>query len=235
MLLLMLRKGVKSLQLTLNEFLDGLDRASVTASAYSQARQRLKYTAFIELNREAVAKVCYQDGDSLRYQGFRLLAIDGSKVRLPDTKDITAEFGQIRYRNKNPEVDGVHPWGLASVLYDVLNDVALDARLGAAKAYEVDLAVAPLAQTRPGDLIVTDRHYPSYRFLAAMAQAGRDFVSRCSATSFRTARAMRRGAGPDSQIVTLKADAHQRHRLRELGLPLTLKVRFVRVTLGTGE
>ncbi len=189
MLLLALRKGVKSLQLTLNEWFDGLDEASVTASAFSQARHRLKHTAFVELNREAVVQVCYADGGHRLHRGFRLLAIDGSTVRLPDFPDVADAFGEIGYA-QGEAVAGVHAYGHASALYDVLNGVALDATLGAAKAYEVDLAMGHLAHARPGDLILTDRNYTSYRYLAALGRDRRDFVSRCSAASFATARAM---------------------------------------------
>jgi len=59
-------------------------------------------------------------------------------------------------------VEGEHPYALASVLFDVLNRVAVDAVLGKADAYEVDLAVGHLAHTRPGDLLLMDRNYPSY-------------------------------------------------------------------------
>ena len=235
MVMLSLRKGVKSMQLTLNEWFDGLGLPGVTASAHSQARHRLKHTAFIELNQEAIVKVCYQDGDHRLFRGFRVLGIDGSKIRLPETADITADFGQIRYGNQNPGVDGLHTWALASVLYDVPNHVALDASLGKAKAYEVDLAVAHLAHVRPGDLLLTDRNYPSYRWLASAAQAGCEFASRCSAKSFATARAMLRGEGADSQEAVIRPRPEQRRELAALGLPATLTVRFVRVALATGE
>ena len=74
------------------------------------------------------------------------------------------EFGTIAYSGgKSSEIEGERPYALASVLYDVLNRVALDAVLGKARAYEVDLAVAQLMHTRPGDLLLLDRNYPSYR------------------------------------------------------------------------
>ena len=234
-MLFVLRKGVKSLQLMVNEWFDGLGLPGVTASAYSQARHRLKHLGVVELNQKAVVEVCYADGDHRRFRGFRVLGIDGSKVRLPETADITAAFGQIRYGNQDPEVAGVHTWALASVLYDVLNRVALDASLGVARAYEVDLGLGHLAHTRPGDLLLTDRNYPAYRWLASAAHAGREFASRCSAKSFATARAMLRGEGPDSQVAVIRPRPGQRRELAALGLPATLTVRFVRVTLATGE
>jgi len=44
-------------------------------------------------------------------------------------------------------VQGEHPYALGSVLFDVLNRVAIDATLAPANAYEVDLAIAHLVQT----------------------------------------------------------------------------------------
>lgn len=107
--------------------------------------------------------------------------------------------------------------------------------MGQAKAYEIDLAVGHLPHTRQGDLLTMDRNYPSYRMLAELQQCGREFAIRCSAASFAEARQMLKGEGPDSQIVTLTPCAGQKPIIREKGLPLSIKVRLVRVLLVTGE
>jgi hypothetical protein len=208
---------------------------SVTAAAFSQARKRIRHTAFIELNERAVVKVLYRDGDYLCYKGFRVLAIDGSKIRLPETEEINKEFGQIVYTNgRNDEIKGCHTYAQGSVLYDVLNHVAIDALLGKATDYEVDLAIEHLKKTQNGDLIIADRGYASYFFLARLSQAGRDFVVRCSSGSFKAATAMLAGEGAASQPVTLIAPQTKKE-LKELGLPKQLAVRFVRVLLDTGD
>lgn len=64
---LVLRKSMKSLQNVVNEAMLWLERSSVSASVYSQARYKLRHTAFIELNRKAVVETMYRDGD---YQTF---------------------------------------------------------------------------------------------------------------------------------------------------------------------
>jgi Transposase DDE domain len=233
---LVLRNSLKSLQLVANEAMSWLGHAPVTASAYSQARHKLKHTAFIELNQRAVVDVMYSDADYRTFWGFRVLAVDGSKVVLPDRPEVCDEFGTIAWSGgKDSTVEGEKPYALTSVLYDVLNRVALDAALAPAKAYEVDLAVAHLSKTAPGDLLVMDRNYPSYRMLAEMQRHGRDFVVRCSAASFAEARRMLKGQGPDSQCVRLTPCTGQQAEIRRLGLPLSLTVRFVRVCLSTGE
>jgi hypothetical protein len=166
-LAMVLRKSVKSLQNVANEAMSWLGIGTVTASAYSQARYKLKHTAFIELNRKAVVETMYGDGDYKRFWGLRIVAVDGSKIALPDTDDVRDAFGAIAYSGgKTAGIEGERPYALASVLYDVMNRVALDAVLGKARAYEVDLAVAQLMHTRPGDLLLLDRNYPPYRMLA---------------------------------------------------------------------
>jgi len=231
-----LRNGVKSLQNSVSEALAWLGLGTASASAYSQARYKLKHTAFVELNRQAVVATMYGDGGHQRFWGFRVLAVDGSKVALPDSPGVREDFGTLPWAGgKDSEIRGERPWALASVLYDVLNRVALDAALGKADAYEVDLAAAHLPHTQEGDLLLFDRNYPSYRMLAECARAGRGFAARCSAASFKQARRMLKGAGPDSQLAVLAPCAGQKADIRGRGLPAALKVRFVRVPLPTGE
>jgi len=214
-LAMVLRNGVKSLQNAVSEALSWLGLGTASASAYSQARYKLKHAAFVELNRQAVVETLYGDGEYRRFRGFRVLAVDGSKVALPDTPGVREEFGSIAYTGgKDNEVRGEWPWALASVLYDVLNRVALDAVLARGDAYELDLAVGHLARAREDDLLLFDRNYPAYRLLGTCVRAGRHFVARCSAASFAPARRMLRGEGPDGQVVVLKPRAGQKAGVR---------------------
>ena len=236
-LLMVMRNSVKSLQNAANEAMLALGEVPVTASAYCQARHKLKHTAFMALNKNAVQKAMYEGGDYQKFWGFRLLAVDGAKIRLPDIKAISEEFGVMSWKKKGKDVEitGEIPTATVSVLYDVLNSVAIDAILTKAKAYEVDLAVEHLAHTTSEDLLIEDRGYASYEMLAQADYANRQIVIRCSAASFSVARKMLKGEGKDSQIVTLVPCKKQRAEMKKLGLPMSLKVRFVRVTLDTGE
>lgn len=230
--MLLLQKSAKSIQLVLNEFVKKVELPLVTSSAFTQARRHLRHTAFIELNQEAIVRVLYADDEYERYKGFRLLGIDGSTVYLPRSPEIMAEFGGT---SPNQHTDAIEPFGQASVLYDLLNDIALDSVLAPAKSYEVDLALGHLAHTGANDLLLFDRNYPSYIFLATLSQQQREFLGRCSRASFKAVQHMFTGAGPDSQMVTLKAPASQLKRVRALGLPRQITVRLVRIILSTGE
>ena len=221
MIVLIIQKSVKSLQLRLNEILSYLGSQTVSNSAFTQARANLKHTALISLN-DLMLKIWYEDDDYQRYRGFRLLAVDGSKVRLPEGPQIKGEFGAIHYSNQKEEVNGEHNYSQVSVLYDLLNRLTLTAELAKARAYEVDLAIKHLTYTQAGDLILGDRNYATYRFLKELESI--DFVIRCSASSFKVAREMLQGQGADSQVIDLAVNRDK-----------FLKVRFVRVTLSTGE
>jgi hypothetical protein len=65
----------------------------VTKSALSQARKQLSHTAFIDLNRYAVEAYYATHPDFKTWHGFRVCAIDGSQLRVPDEPDIVEAFG----------------------------------------------------------------------------------------------------------------------------------------------
>lgn len=235
-LVMILRKSVKSLQNVVNEAMLWLEMETVTASAFCQARYKLKHTAFIELNQKGIVEPMYVEGDYRQFWGFRVLAVDGSRVMLPHTKETSEAFGTIAYTNGNDKQTlGEHCYGTASVLYDVLNRIAVDASLAPAKAYEVDLAIAHLPHTTASDLLLMDRNYPSYRMMAELSHRHRAFVIRCTANSFKTARQLAKGKGLASQVVTITPPDGQLADIRQRGLPESITVRFVRVMLKTGE
>lgn len=235
LIVLLLQKGVKSLQLLLNEMSMHLGVEPVSHSAFSQRRMQLKHTAFIELNEKAVVNVMYSDDDYQTYKGMRLLAIDGSKLMLPSTPSVIGEFGEIPYGFAKSETIGKHAYALASVMYDVLNRIAVDSHLGKAHDYEVDLALGHLKHTQEKDLLLCDRNYPSFRFIASLYQAKRDFVIRCSASSFKQARDLLKGKGADSLLCEIQPHSSKSLAIKQAGLPPKIPVRFVRVRLKTGQ
>jgi hypothetical protein len=238
-ILLILQKSIKPLQLVLNEFFKKLDNGVlVTKSAFTQARRHLKATTFITLNQKAVLDVLYGDENYEKAWGFRLLAIDGSKIHMPNSPEIRQEFGTIKFAttvDKDKKITGEHGYALASVMYDPLNKVVVDACLAPAKAFEVDLALEQIKRTEINDLILFDRNYPSYIFLASLIKLNRQFTGRCSKSSFKEAQQLFKQSVIDSSVVTLKAKGNVKKKCKMLGLPEKITVRFVRVRLSTKE
>ncbi len=60
---------------------------AVTKSALVQARKKFSATAFTELNRLVVNQF-YHHAPVAPWQGYRLCAVDGTTLRLPNTPDI---------------------------------------------------------------------------------------------------------------------------------------------------
>ena len=77
-----LRKTVKSLQVSLNElFMSNHIESTVSASAYTQARKKFKHTAIIALN-DDIVNIFYSDDNIKKWRGYRCIGVDGSKIIL---------------------------------------------------------------------------------------------------------------------------------------------------------
>jgi hypothetical protein len=97
------------------------------------------------------------------------------------------------------------------------------------------LALKHLEHTQANDLIIFDRNYTSYIFLASLVKLNRQFAGRCSKSSFKAAQQLFKQHVIDSKKATLTAKGEVKKKCKTLGLPETITVRFVRVMLSTGE
>jgi hypothetical protein len=242
-MLFLLRKTAKSIQRHLNEFLDLLtgefDNGPVSAGAWTHARAKLKHTAFIELNSDFVLPAIYgaDSGKEVqRWRGHRLLGLDGSVLRLPNHPELLEQFTLKEIVCQVGSTGRVYPEARISVLYDLLNRVALDGQLRPSSQGEVGLAIEQLDQAAVGDIIITDCGYTGYGYLSAVNYMGLDFITRCSSGSFAAAQELFR-ADQAGRSVTAKllAPADQRQYLQDCGRQLELTVRFISLRLPAGE
>jgi len=121
-------------------------------------------------------------------------------------------------------------------VYDLLNEVALEAHLAPWKKAEGEMALAHLRWVKPQDIVITDRGYPSFLWLAAVQSVGAHFVSRCSRSSFgQVRRLFARNRAGLSVTVTVWAPKDAKAQCRERGWPTSMKMRFVTVRLSSGE
>lgn len=240
-MLFILQKTVKSIQRHLHEFLDDLAQGEifepVTSGAVTHARAKLKDSAFIELNRDCVLPAVYgSERPVQRWRGHRLLGIDSSLLRLPESQELGQEFGWKEVTNQNGATGTRYPEARLSVVYDLLNRVGLEAQLQASTMGEVALASQQLEWFGPGDVEINDRGFSGYLYFARLVQRGAHFVGRCSSGSFLAAQELFRAhRANQSRIVWLFAPPDQKAECRRLGLPLKMKVRFVSLRLPTGE
>lgn len=228
-----LRNSVKSLSIVMNElFMDGYIEVPVTASAYTQARKKLKHTAFKELN-EGLVEMQYEDPSSLKtWKSFRLLAVDCCKLILPNTKPIAKEFGTIIIKTNNYTSE--YACAAFECCYDVLNNLSISGLLTNGNIYEPELAANLLDQVKKTDVLIYDRGYCSFKFPATLIHKGLNFIIRCNSNSFKAFEPFFNGELTD-EIVTLDIPLKRYKEIIEFDLPLSITVRIVAVKLVTGE
>jgi hypothetical protein len=242
MVMLLLRKSLKSLQARLHEVVQQLVPAqagsSLSAGAFTHARAKLNASTFVELNEQAVLPLAYGEdyGELVRkWRGHRVIGVDSSVVRLPSHPEVAEKFGWMECGGDGGQNERF-PQGRLSVLYDVLNELALDVRLEPWKSAEEQMAHAQLDRVGSGDLILTDRGYTSFFWIWHVLAQGAHFVSRCSRSSFAPAQTLfKQDRAGVSVWAELKAPKELKAEVRKRGWPLSVKVRFVTIRLSTGE
>lgn len=197
----------------------------VSGAAFCQARRKICASVFVALNRFALQ--AYRDGcGDRRWQGFRLLAVDGTTLRLPPGEALERAFGE---QPSGPTL------ARASALYALDDQLVVDTGLAAMCVGEHELAVEHLAAAGPGDLIVYDRGYPAFWLFALHRARKIDFCMRMPRGGFREVDAFFADDEP-SRVVTLRASADQRRACRDQQVSAdAIRVRLVRVRLKGGD
>jgi len=207
---------------------------SITAGAFTKARKKLKHTAYSELNSDII-RIYYDDQTIKRLHGFRILSLDGSKIILPKSKEIQDEFGTRAVNNQTGHSLASYTRTCYQACYDVLNNIVVQSELGACEAYEVDLAKTMLEEFKENDLLIFDRGYASYEFMAALIENKRHFIIRFPKVSFKEVQQMFKGTEAEIRIVDVNVPKKHKKKAQDALLPSSLKIKLVRVVLSTGE
>ena len=112
------------------------------------------------------------------------MAVDGSKIILPNTKENTAAFGRF-FASANPTKNQSKPvGGLLSTLHDCLNNTFLDMQFGSCTLSEMALAaqhIKTYCENYVAKAIFTfDCGYPSMRLIDQLLQQKQYFLFRVS-------------------------------------------------------
>jgi hypothetical protein len=182
LLLFLINSAKQTLQISLDNFFETIKLSSVTKQAFSKARKKLLAKAFVLLNRKLLEEY-YTDNTISLWKGFRLIAIDGSDIQLPQKESLISRFGCAK-NTKNTLA-----MAKLSCAYDILNCKTLDAQLDRCKSPERDLAfrnieaISSLNQDPTNDLYIFDRGYPSLGMFFYLKNKNADFLMRGSFSS----------------------------------------------------
>ena len=206
---------------------------SVSAAAVCKARRSLKSSAFESLNARLLALIADLLPATNRWQGLRVMAVDGSVLNLPKTAGMFRNFSGQRMTKSQGSVE--LPMARFSQLFDVDSGLTWHAILQPYSLGEALAAAEHLEHAPANALILYDRGYPSYFLAARHALHKRDFCMRVPrGFSRETDRLF--STDQSSSIFQLKPNNDAKALCEEHEMtadPLTL--RAVRVLLNTGE
>lgn len=143
--------------------LPSLDFPSVSKQALSKARQFIDPSLFKELFYLSVDLFYRQIHSRKLWHGYHLFAVDGSKIELPNSSSNFQFFGEMF---GYPDPSRRFSMGLASIVYDVLDDYIVHASFHRYLASERSAALEHLKNLEALDIyhnsiVIFDRGYYS--------------------------------------------------------------------------
>ena len=232
-ILFMLNSIKKSLQKELTEFsllLKDEKVKNITNSAFCQSRMKLNYNAFIELN-EGIINEFYTDNVIELWKGFRLLAIDGSKIQLPFSLEIIEDFGFAKNNHLT-----ITPMAQTSCCFDVLNNMIINSEINRYETSEHSLALKHLEKCNMKDLFIYDRGYGGVWFMLYHIIKKKDFVIRMHKNSLNEVQDFFNSDEKDKIIEITELPEKGCKKAKNLKLDfMPFKVRLIKVILENGE
>lgn len=144
-------------------------------SGISQARKRLGEKPVRRLYEQVVKPIATQQTTGAFYREWRVTALDGSTMEVPDTPANQEAFG----RPPAP-AGGESAFPLIRIvgLVEVGTRVFFGASLGSYDTSEVALAREVVPHLQPGMLCLADRYFPGYPLWKQATETGADLVWR---------------------------------------------------------
>jgi hypothetical protein len=226
-----------SIQRELDKFFKILNKEDynireVTKGALTQSRAKLNPWAFIRLS-EVATQTFYNDAEYYVWYNFRLLAVDGTRLVLPNHPSVVEEFGLHHF---GPHADSPRSLALASMMYDVLNQITIDAQIAPYKESEKDLLELHLEKATKGDLLLLDRGYPSISLMYLLKAKEIEFCIRMKEDWWLSVKDFTK-SGENERIVEFQLPKKDRKKMAaypEL-MDKPIKCRLIKIELGDGS
>ena len=234
------RKGL-TLYMELRSYMEiAHPEISVSKVAYLKQRMKLNPAAIAELY-QVHNRSFYQDPEETPslYNGYLVLAADGSDINIPTTSETIELFGSASRKETKPQAQA----GLGC-LHDVLNRFILAASINRVKFHEMAVAEQQIYCVREtiGDvypfIVIMDRGYTSSPAFLRLIDHGVPFVVRLKSSDFK---AEQKAMKTDDEDVTICLTKSRRNNY--IGTPDehivlrqdSFQLRFVRVILESGD
>jgi hypothetical protein len=150
----------------------------VCDSAFCRARQKIRFQLFVDLYR-LLTRYFYANIGGKRWNHFRLLAVDGSELNLPSSKELLDKYGCHHTNSVGTKI----PQARVSFLCDVLNFLTVDAQIESFRIGEQQMFKSLLKCVGKGDLITADSNYGHFWILKKIIKRKADFCIRINQSS----------------------------------------------------
>ena len=164
-----------------------------------------------------------------KWNGFRLLAVDGSSITLPITKELRQLYGEAKNQTSTGVVQA-----RCSVIYDIENNYVLEGQLAPLKKGERELALSHLCHCKTGDLIIYDRGYPSYSFIYEHIANKLDYLMRVK-ISFSKLTIDFEKSKKKTEVLDIYPSKNAKLTGKAYDKTTPIKVRLIRVELPKGQ
>ena len=202
-------------------------------SSFCEAREKLQHGVFIELN-STLVNAFYQESEANFWMGFRLGAVDGTTIHVPDTPENVEEFGG--WDSAKSEPGDICPKARISLVYDPLNKLIIDALMGPIRVGEEPMAFQHLEKATPNDLMIYDRGYPSYELFRRHEDSWTHYCARLPVKQYTRLIGDLLESEEDDCEVYYTPQGNGRSKCKEEGLCVEpIKIRLIKIELPTGE
>lgn len=228
----------KSLNTRLNAFFDDgafdQELCPPTVSALCQARFKVNPFIFQAWNQKLL-QFFYTSREHQvpikRWHGRLLYAIDGTKIRMPDTPSTRRKCQVIQDRFSEAGTVQAN----FSLLHDVLNKIPIHFMCHGHWSEKEFVLRDHLACCPQDAIVIMDRLYGDYSIVAAFFTAGVDFVIRGKlGVTFLEIMDFLQGS-KNEEIVTLRVPPSQKKLIQRQHWPESIRVRLIKVALSNGE
>jgi len=200
----------------------GLALPKEDTGAYCIARARLPMRVLLKVFYFIVERLT-----ALPREGRRIVVMDGTSIRMPDSAENAAAYSYTPSQKPGCGFPLMQLLGL----FDLATGAWLATIKSKTKAHDARLAWKMLKHLRTGDILLADRAFCSYAFIAACQRKGVDVVMRLHQARDPQLDKGRR-IGPNDWHIAWSRPAQcakGQHPARHAALPATLPLRLVHV------
>jgi hypothetical protein len=212
----------------------GLKPTAAATSSYCKARGRLRASALHRLSCQCARALEADVAKNWAWHDRRVLNVDGTMITAADTPINRAIYPHHHAHQKGCGYPSIRLVAVSSLASGVIMDAAFGSIEGGSATSEHTLSLDLVRRcSRRGDVVVGDRLYDSFRFIATVVHQGGDYVGRIQKRPSRCD--FRRGErlGKDDHIVFIEKPEKSKawDPKADTQLPQRLALRVVRVVV----